>query len=71
MQSYCYVCTIDDELLDTELEEHEINNGMHPTWMNIHEAISHNENTMAKSEKKGSSIERETFLLKLIVEELL
>lgn len=71
MQSYCYVCTIDDELLDTELEEHEINNGMHPTWMNIYEAITHNEDTIAKSDKKGSSIERETFLLKLIVEELL
>jgi 8-oxo-dGTP pyrophosphatase MutT (NUDIX family) len=71
MQSYCYVCSIDDELLDPELESHEIDNGMHPIWMNIHQAISHNEHTIANSEKKGLSIERETFLLKLIVRELL
>jgi len=71
MQSYCYVCTIDDELLDPELELHEIDNGMHPIWMNIHQAISHNEETIKNSEKKGLSIERETFLLKLIVDELL
>ncbi len=71
MQSYCYTCTIDDELLDPELEAHELSNGMHPVWMNIHQAIAHNEETIAKSDKKGLSIERETFLLKLIVSELL
>jgi len=70
MQSFCYVCTIDDELLEPELESHEIDNGMHPIWMNIHQAISHNEHTIDNSEKKGLSIERETFLLKLIVKEL-
>lgn len=71
MESYCYICSIDEELLETELEAHEINNGMHPVWMNIHQAISHNEQTIANSLKKGLSIERETFLLKLIVSELL
>lgn len=71
MQSYCYTCTIDDELLEPELEAHELSNGMHPVWMNIHHAITHNEETIAKSAKKGLSIERETFLLKLIVSELL
>lgn len=71
MQSYCYTCTIDDELLEPELEAHELSNGMHPVWMNIHQAIAHNEETIAKSDKKGLSIERETFLLKLIVSELL
>ncbi len=71
MQSYCYVCTIDDELLTPEFEPHEIDNGMHPIWMNIHHAISHNEHTIANSDKKGLSIERETYLLKLIVSELL
>jgi ADP-ribose pyrophosphatase YjhB (NUDIX family) len=71
MQSYCYICSIDDELLEPELESHEISNGMYPIWMNIHQAISHNEHTMANSQKKGLSIERETFLLKLIVSELL
>ncbi|MBU2869321.1 NUDIX hydrolase [Colwellia sp. E2M01] len=71
MQSYCYICTIDDELKEPELETHEINNGMHPVWMNIYEAIKHNEETIANSAKKGLSIERETFLLKRIVDELL
>ncbi|MEW6994434.1 NUDIX hydrolase [Colwelliaceae bacterium MEBiC 14330] len=70
MQSYCYTCTIDDELFAPELEAHEVNNGMSPTWMNIHQAIAHNEETMTNSDKKGLSIERETFLLKLIASEL-
>lgn len=71
MESYCYTCTIDKELLSPELELHEINNGMRPVWKNIHEAIAHNEETIAESAKKGLSIERETFLLKRIVSELL
>ena len=69
MESYCYLCDIDDELLDPDFEAHELANGMVPKWMNIHEAIAHNEHTIANSEKKGMSIDRETFLLKLIVEE--
>jgi len=71
MESYCYRCKIDDELGDTKFEAHEIENGMKPVWINIHDAIAHNEDTMANSEKKGMSIERETFLLKLIVKEFL
>lgn len=71
MESYCYVCTIDDELGETRLEDYEVSNGMKPVWINIFDAIAHNEHTMANSEKKGMSIERETFLLKRIVEELL
>ena len=69
MESYCYVCDIDEEFAEPELELHEIHNGMEAKWMNIHEAISHNEHTIANSQKKGMSIERETFLLKLIVKE--
>lgn len=71
MESYCYVCDIDDELLSPEFEDHEIQNGMTPVWINIHEAIRHNEETIKGSDKKGMSIDRETFLLKLIVKELL
>lgn len=71
MKSYCYVCDIDHELKPTNLEAYEIQNGMTPVWKNIHQAIEHNEETIAKSPKKGLSIERETFLLKRIVEELL
>lgn len=71
MLSYCYTCDIDQELLAPEFEPHELQNGMQPLWMNIHEAISHNELVIKNSDKKGLSIERETFLLKRIVAELL
>lgn len=71
MLSYCYTCDIDEELLSPRFEPHEHQNGMKPVWINIHEAIAHNELTIANSHKKGLSIERETFLFKRIVAELL
>ena len=70
MISHCYVCDIDDELGETTYEAYELKNGMKPLWINIYEAITHNEAVIANSDKKGLSIERETFLLKVIVEEL-
>ncbi|NRA60266.1 MAG: NUDIX domain-containing protein [Psychrobium sp.] len=71
MISYCYSCTIDKELASTKLEDYEIRNGMRPLWINIFDAIAHNEKTLKNSNKKGMSIERETFLLKLIAVELI
>ncbi|HGV9305577.1 TPA: NUDIX hydrolase [Vibrio fluvialis] len=71
MVSHCFTCKIDRELGDTNYEDYEIKNGMKPVWINIRDAITHNELTMAESEKKGMSIERETFLLRLIAKELL
>lgn len=65
--SYCYLCDIDEELGATSYEDYEINNGMKALWVNIHEAIAHNENVIANSPKKGLSIQRETFLLKEII----
>ena len=70
MISYCYVCEIDEALGETALETYEVNNGMAPLWMNIHTAIAHNEDVIANSDTKGLSIERETFLLKVIAKEL-
>jgi len=70
MISYCYVCEVDKNLGSTNLESHEINNGMKPEWINIFDTIAHNEETILNSPKKGMSIERETFLLKLIAKEL-
>ncbi|MFK7858521.1 MAG: hypothetical protein AB8B64_06865 [Granulosicoccus sp.] len=43
---------------------------MSPIWMDIHHAIAHNESVNSDSDKKGLSIERETFLLKVIAREL-
>ncbi|MFT5859084.1 MAG: ADP-ribose pyrophosphatase YjhB (NUDIX family) [Flavobacteriaceae bacterium] len=71
MISYCYTCEISKELGDSKMEKYETNNGMKAQWMNIYEAIKHNKNTMATSDKKGMSIERETFLLELIAERII
>lgn len=70
MISHCYVCDIDEQLGETAYESYEVSNGMRPLWMNIYTAIEHNEVVSANSDKKGLSIERETFLLKVIAEEL-
>jgi hypothetical protein len=43
---------------------------MKAVCINNHEAIRHNKKTMASSNKKGMSIERETYLLKLIAESI-
>ena len=71
MISYCYTCDVDEQLGAPNFESYEIKNGMQAKWVNIHKAIKHNYNTMATSEKKGMSIERETFLLELIVSRML
>lgn len=68
MISYCYTCDVDEKLGVTNLESYEDNNGMSATWIDIYDAIKHNKNTMATSDKIGMSIERETFLLELIAE---
>ena len=71
MISYCYVCEVDKELGKTSFESHEVNNGMRPEWVNIFDTIAHNEETILNSPKKGMSIIRETYLLKLIAKELI
>ncbi|CZF82157.1 RNA pyrophosphohydrolase [Grimontia celer] len=70
MLSYCFWCDIDEELGEVSLEDYEVKNGMRPLWVNIHEAIAHNKETISSSDKQGLSIKRETYLLELIVEEL-
>ncbi|WP_289036930.1 NUDIX hydrolase [uncultured Zobellia sp.] len=70
MISYCYTCDISEELGTPNLEHYETKNGMKAVWINIHEAIRHNKQTMASSNKKGMSIERETFLLELIANKI-
>lgn len=69
--SYCYTCEVSKELGATNLESYEIKNGMKAMWVDIDQAIEHNKNTMATSDKKGMSIERETFLLKHISEKMM
>lgn len=76
MESFCYLCRIDTALGErglgaTRLEAHEIKNGMRPEWLNIHQAIAHNEDIQRNYPQKGQSIEREIFLLKQIALELI
>ncbi|QXO16316.1 MULTISPECIES: NUDIX hydrolase [Vibrio] len=71
MISHCFTCKIDRVLGETRFEDYEVKNGMKPVWININDAIRHNEKTMTESDKKGMSVERETFLLRLIARELL
>jgi len=71
MKSYCYTCEIDAQLGETNLEDYEIKNGMKVVWLPIVDAIKHNERIIAESDKKGMSVERELFLLKLIQKELI
>lgn len=53
MKSYCFVCQIDAQLGETKLEDYEISNGMKAVWLNVFDAIKHNEQTMRNSVKKG------------------
>lgn len=72
MLSYFYVCTADRQLGQAHPEDYEIKNGSEPVWVNIHEAIAHNQKVMDdKEDSMGLSIDRETRVLKLIVDELL
>lgn len=71
MISYCYTCSVNEVLGVSKMESYEIKNGMSAKWVNIFDAIKHNEKTMATSAKKGMSIERETFLLKHIAAQLI
>lgn len=67
MLSYCFTCIVDRQLGKTNLEDYEVKNGMTPIWINIHDALKYNRNTMANSSKKGMSLQREIFLLEALV----
>ena len=60
------------ELADTRMEHYEVANGMRPVWVDVEEALRHNQAVMARQEKTmGQSIQRETFMLELIAREQL
>ncbi|WP_163933431.1 NUDIX hydrolase [Paraferrimonas sp. SM1919] len=70
MLSYCYVCSIGDQLDAPKLEDYEHANGMKPVWISLDEAIKHNQQTFSDSDKAGLSLQREITLLKKIKQEL-
>jgi ADP-ribose pyrophosphatase YjhB (NUDIX family) len=72
MRSHFYVCQVDRILGESAMETYEISNGMAAAWINIHEAIAHNEKVMADKEvSMGMSIHRETLMLKHVARNLL
>lgn len=72
MKSYVYHCDIDDELGNVKMEHYEEKNGMKPLWVNIHEALRHNQSVMKSAPvHMGQSIPRETLLLERIISELI
>ena len=71
MLSYCYTCDIAEQLAPMKLEDYEVKNGMQASWVNIDDAITHNIKTIKNDVKQGLSVERETYLLKLIKRKLL
>lgn len=71
MISHFYLCDAHETLGEANPESYEIANGSVPVWVNIDDAISHNEAVLkSKAHSMGLSIERETFVLKLIQEDL-
>lgn len=72
MLSYFFVCEIDAALEQAKMEQYEIENGMEVRWVNIHDAIAHNKKVIAlKETSMGLSIERETLVMEMVVEEVL
>ena len=72
MTSHFYQCEVAPQLEPVRMENHEIANGMRPVWINLYEAISHNEAVMQRQElSMGQSIQRETFMLKKVASELM
>jgi 8-oxo-dGTP pyrophosphatase MutT (NUDIX family) len=70
MISYIYKVDCDDLFEAPSLEDYELKNGMKTQWMDIDDAITHNEKVIVAMEaSKGLSIERELFLLHRIREE--
>lgn len=72
MTSYFYLCQAEKKLGPSKMEHYEIKNGMKALWININDALMHNQNVIAKKESSmGLSIERETFMLDFIQKELI
>ncbi|KGK41165.1 DNA mismatch repair protein MutT [Nitrincola sp. A-D6] len=72
MTSHFFVCDVAPELEGVRMESYEIANGMKPVWVTVDEAMNHNRRVMSSQEKTmGQSIQRETFMLEKISQELI
>jgi len=72
MLSYYYVCEIGPERIEATFEHYEIAAGMEARWVNVREALFHNQRIIEAGEKSlGVYVYRETRVLKQVVQELL
>ncbi|WP_105169046.1 NUDIX hydrolase [Pseudoalteromonas sp. T1lg23B] len=69
--SDCYVCEVCGQFESPQMEDYEHANGMKPVWVDIDAAISHNQKTLANSDKQGQSLLRELYLLQQIKDRLM
>ncbi|CAH0157378.1 RNA pyrophosphohydrolase [Massilia sp. Bi118] len=72
MRSHFYACRADRLLGNAAPEAYEVKNGMVPRWVDIDEAIAHNEAVLRdRPPSMGMSIQRETLMLKYVARHLL
>lgn len=71
MLSYFYECDIGPSLGEAKMENYELANGMEARWVNIFEALKHNQNMINSNDASmGLSIKRETLVLSMVAQEL-
>lgn len=69
--SYWYHCELTGALQASQLEHYEIANGMASRWVDIRDAIAHNQEVIARRpDSMGISIQRETHVLQQVAHEL-
>jgi len=71
MISYFFICEIEGDLEEAQLEDYEIANGMKAVWVDIEKAITFNKSVINGDEAIGLSIKRETYVLERVKEMLL
>jgi 8-oxo-dGTP pyrophosphatase MutT (NUDIX family) len=72
MTSHFFLCEVDPELGEARMEGYELENGMRPVWIDLGEAIAHNQGVLQRQEETmGLSILRETLVLERVADELL
>lgn len=71
MRSHFYLCRVVGELGAATPEAYEVANGMVPVWIDIGKALEHNRSVLAsKPPNMGLSIERETWILQYVTENI-
>ncbi|MDK1287141.1 NUDIX hydrolase [Pseudoalteromonas umbrosa] len=69
--SHCFIVEICGHFTAPQMEAYEQANGMRPVWMPIQDAIAHNRDTLANSDKKGQSVQRELTILENIAKDIM